>query len=100
LNAPGWAVKLGHSLLPKPDLVFLLDAPPETLQSRKQEVTFDETLRHRNAYLRLVELIPRGHIIDATQPLFEEVSGIRHAVLSYLIERTRRRRSGNTRVTG
>ena len=55
-------------LYPKPDLVILLDAPPEVLWQRKQEGTFEALVKRREEYLRLKEIAPDFAIVDATQP--------------------------------
>jgi len=55
--------------MPKPDLILLLDAPAEILLARKQEVSAQEIVRQREAYLQLVKPLPNGHILDATQPV-------------------------------
>ena len=47
----------------KQDLIFCLDAPPEVIQTRKQEVSFEETTRQREAYRELVSKLPNGQII-------------------------------------
>jgi len=91
LKVPAWTVRLGGYLLPKPDLVFLLDAPAEVLQSRKQEVPLAETERQRQAFLELVKKLPNGHGMDATQNPDKVASDIVAEVLKHLTERTRRR---------
>jgi thymidylate kinase len=68
LRVPNLMVRLGLAVLPKPDLVFLLDAPPEVLRQRKQEVPEVETRRQREAYLNLVQTLPNGVVVDASQP--------------------------------
>ena len=80
-QAVGW-------FIPKPELVVLLDAPAEVLQSRKQEVTFEETARQRQAYLDLVTALPNGHVVDAAQPLNGVVAAVNTVILDYLAERT------------
>ncbi len=67
LNLPLWVLRLGGRLLPRPDLAFLLDAPTEVLQSRKQEVPAAETQRQRDAFLAVVQALPNGRVLDATQ---------------------------------
>jgi len=37
-GGPQWALRLAWSLIPKPHLVILLDAPVEVVRARKQEV--------------------------------------------------------------
>ncbi len=39
-GGPLWLLRLIRRLIPKPDLVNLLDAPPKVLQARKQELSF------------------------------------------------------------
>jgi len=62
---PGWLVRAGYWFVKKPDLVLLLDASAEALQSRKQEVPFAETQRQCEAYRNLFRTLPNGKIISA-----------------------------------
>jgi hypothetical protein len=39
-GGPSWLLRLIWRIIPKPDLLILLDAPPAVLQGRKQEVSF------------------------------------------------------------
>ncbi len=88
LGAPAWAIRLGAALLPMPDLVFLLDAPTAVLQSRKQEVSHQETERQRNAFLSLVKSMRNGHVVDANRPPDEAAASIVRAVLEHLTARS------------
>lgn len=81
LNAPAWAVRLGAALLPKPDLVFLLDASTHVLQSRKQEVSAAETSRQREVFLALVKTLKNGHVVDANRSLDDVVADIAQTIL-------------------
>jgi len=83
-------------LLPKPDLVFLLDAPPEVLQARKQEVPLDETRRQREAYRALAARLPNAKIIDCTQPVAAVVRDIAGHVLDYLEQRQGKSRGSSS----
>ena len=67
-GGPAWTLHLLWHLIPKPDLVVLLDASPEVLQARKQEVPFEVTARQCQAYLSLVRTLRNGRIVDANQP--------------------------------
>jgi thymidylate kinase len=78
-------------LAPSPDLVLVFDAPPELVQSRKQDVPFEETLRQRLAYLALAERLPQARVIDASQPLDDVIADVREAIVDRVRERTRRR---------
>ena len=64
--------------MPQPDLVFFLDAAPEVLLSRKQEVSLEALEKSRAAYLKLAASHSRFRIIDASCPpdqVVEEVFG-------------------------
>lgn len=88
-------VALAHwigKLVPKPDLWILLDAPAEVLQARKQEVPFEETIRQREAYLKLVKGMKNGVVVDASRDLEDVVTDVNAAILGFMAERTRKRR--------
>jgi thymidylate kinase len=80
-------VRAWFRFLPKPDLVFLLDAPPEVLRARKQEVPLDEVRRQREAFRALAAGLPNATIVDATQPSEAVVRAIIRQVLEYLEKR-------------
>ncbi len=90
-GGPVWLLRLIWLLIPKPDLILLLDAPPALLQERKQEVSFEETARQRNAYLALVRSMENGRIIDATQQLNSVADDAAEVVIGHLTMRVRRR---------
>ena len=87
-NGPTWLPQLIWRVLPKPDLVILLDAPAEVLQSRKQEVPFEVTLQQAAAYRQLVGALPFGRVVDASAPFPEVVA----AVNDLLLKATQHRR--------
>jgi thymidylate kinase len=78
-------------LIPKPDLVILLDAPTEVLQSRKQEVSFEETERQRQAFLEVVQCLPNGHVVDASQPVETVARETEQILLTWLEQRLKKR---------
>jgi len=90
-KGPQWMLRLAWRLARKPDLVFLLDAPPEVVQARKKEVAFEETVRQRDAYRKLVQAMPYGHIIDSTQPVADVVADVERIIFEFMAERTARR---------
>ena len=83
--------RLLFRLLPAPDLVFLLAAPPEVLHSRKQEVPVAETKRQCDAYQAIVSTLPQGNIIDATKPPDEVAANVLRRVLEFMTARQKRR---------
>jgi thymidylate kinase len=91
LQPPSAIIRFAFRLLRTPDLVFLLDAPPEVLHARKPELTLEETRKGREAYLELVRSLPNGRVIDATQPLDTVVRQITLETLRYLEARQVRR---------
>jgi thymidylate kinase len=95
---PSWLLRLIWRLVPKPDLVILLDAPAEVLQVRKQEVPFEETARQRAAYLRLVGTMRNGHVIDVTRTLEEVIDDVNDIILRHLTTRIARRLGLEPRV--
>ena len=86
-GGPRWAAQLVGKLIPQPQLWLLLDAPPEVLRARKQEVTPEETARQRQAYLDFVRKQKRDGVIDASQELNQVIAdagdAIRGAVIEY-----------------
>ena len=90
-GGPRSVLHLVWSVIPKPDLVILLDAPTEVLRARKQEVSLRETERQRHAYRECVAMLPNGHVVDAAQPLDRVVAAVGTVVLGFLTSRTLRR---------
>jgi thymidylate kinase len=90
-GGPAWIPRLIWHVMPKPDLVILLNAPPEVIQSRKQEVSFRETERQCEAYLSPVSSLPNGHVVDASQAQDAVVVDVSQIIFSYLSMRLLRR---------
>jgi thymidylate kinase len=89
LKVPMFLVRLGYHLIKKPDLVFLLDAPGEILQQRKQEVPLVETQRQREAYLSLIRRVPNAHVLDAAQSADKVASDCIKLILDFMAARVR-----------
>jgi thymidylate kinase len=79
-GAPLWTARLVGRLMPRPKLWILLDAPAEVLQSRKQEVTLEESARERQAYLAFVRNQRKHAIVDASQPLDQVIADVEDAI--------------------
>jgi len=90
-GAPLWIARLVGWFIPRPDLIILLDAPVEVLHERKLEVPLEETRRQCDAYLKLVQSLPNGHVVDASKPLQEVVRQVEDIVLDYMDKRTAKR---------
>lgn len=94
LQPPCSVLKLAFRRLPQPDLVFLLDAPVQVLQSRKPEVTPEECQRQRDAYRAVIAQLPNAHLVNCTQSIDAVVRTILGETLRYL-ERRQLQRSGS-----
>lgn len=68
-GGPRWLAKLTSNLMPQPDLVIFLDAEPDVLLSRKQEVSREALEKNRSAYLNYAKSITKFKKIDASLPL-------------------------------
>lgn len=90
-GGPRWLLDAIWALMPMPDLVILLNAPAEVLQSRKQEVPYEVTARQLLGYLRLVRPLANGRIIDAAQPKQQVCNDACQAILRALEGRIERR---------
>ena len=76
-------------LAPRPDLNVLLDAPAESVQRRKQEVSLAESQRQRVAYRKLLASLPNTLVIDASGPIAEVTQNVDTAILSVTLRATR-----------
>jgi len=90
-GGPMWLLRVIWRFVPQPDLIVLLDAPPEVLQARKQEVPFEESARQREAYRSLVRSMENGHVVDSTRPLEQVVGDVSDIILGSLSARIARR---------
>jgi O-antigen/teichoic acid export membrane protein/thymidylate kinase len=85
-----WLLKLICRLVPRPDLVILLDAPADVIRARKQEVSAEETRRQCAAYRLLVAGLPNAHVVDAAMPIPQVVTAVEDVILGSLARRSAR----------
>ena len=86
----GGPMRLAHfvgRIIPQPHLVILLDAPPEVLRARKQELPLEEVTRQREAFLDLVRALPNGYVVDTSRPLDEAAEEVEKIILGYMESR-------------
>jgi thymidylate kinase len=70
----GWMLMHAY---PRPDLLVLLDAPPEVLFARKGEGTLASLARRREDYLGLADALDRSFaVVSATQPVDAVVADV------------------------
>ncbi len=60
---PDWLFRLGLSVVPKPDLVVLLDNDPEVIWRRKKELPIEEVRRQIAQYRRIVSGTSVGYVV-------------------------------------
>ena len=66
-------------LIPKPDIVFILDADTEVIWNRKREVPVEEVARQRMAYASILDMDLNGVLINVDRDvntIVEEVAGL------------------------
>jgi thymidylate kinase len=90
-GGPMWLVKQIGKFIVKPDMVIYLDVPPEILQERKKDVTFEESKRQREEYRKLMTGLNNSVVIDGTQPLDGVVADVNKAVLDFMTRRMEKR---------
>jgi serine acetyltransferase/thymidylate kinase len=78
-------------MVPAPDVWLVLDAPAHVLQSRKQEVSAEESEEQRRAYLALAARLDDAVVIDASRNLEEVAADVDQAVIAWLERRVERR---------
>ena len=95
-SGPMWLARWLGKLIPKPDLWIFLDVPAEILQTRKQDVSFEESVRQRDEYRKLFGKIKNGIIVDGTQSLDDVVADVNHAMVDFMTKRTEDRFLGES----
>jgi thymidylate kinase len=90
-GGPMWLAQALHSVIPKPDLVLVLDANEEVFLSRKQEVPPDEVRRQRHLYRTFTGGYTSTRVMDASRPISQVTAESAGVILKYLSERLERR---------
>jgi thymidylate kinase len=75
-GGPLWLARLASRLMPQPNVVVFLDADPDVLLARKQEVSRDALAKAREKYLVLAASHPRFRVVDASQPLEKVIEDV------------------------
>ncbi len=93
-SGPAWILKALWRVAPKPDLLFVLDAPAEVIQARKKEVAPAETARQRDGYRAVAAGLPNAHVVSTDRPLAEVVGEVNGVVLDLMKSRVAKRLEG------
>lgn len=91
MTLPAKSAKLGYFFVPKPDMVLLLDAQPDVIRARKQEVSPGETHRQCKAYRQLIRRIPQGRVLDANASPGRVADDALNMIMQFLTQRAVRR---------
>jgi O-antigen/teichoic acid export membrane protein/thymidylate kinase len=75
-------------ITPKPDLLIVLDAPPQIIQARKSEVTLQETTRQCLEYRSLACELPVATVVDTSVTLTQTVRNIASIIINHMAART------------
>jgi thymidylate kinase len=75
--------RLAERLLPKPDLIIVLDAPGEVVRDRKAERGLKELEQLRSEYLAIGDVLPSVAIVDATRTDGEVQEAVVDAISSF-----------------
>lgn len=84
---PKWLIRALSPLLPKPDVVLVLDAPDETILSRKREISQQEIRRQRQDYRELASKIRNSKLIRTDEEIATVVSRVSQAITGLLVQR-------------
>ena len=90
-SGPRWILSALWKVAPKPDLLFVLDAPADVIQRRKTEVTPAETARQREGYRAVAAALPNAHIVSTDRPLAAVVAEVNGLCLAYMAARVAKR---------
>ena len=95
-GGPTWLLPLVTKTLPRTESVFLfLDAPPEVILERKQEVEPAEVRRQLKAYQKLADALPNAFLIRTDRDLRSTTLEVAHSITDYLGRRFQRRYGTN-----
>jgi len=90
-GGPRWLAEFVGRLIPKPDLILILDAPEQVTLSRKQEVPLEELRRQRNSYLQWPKRCSAACVIDAADAPLSVAERATRAVLDHMEKRLKGR---------
>lgn len=88
-GGPLWLVRSLGYLVPKPDLILVLDAPEEVVFSRKQEIDTAELGRQRRLYAACKGKGCITRVIDASGSILQVTHAAAGAVIDQLSQRGR-----------
>ena len=92
-NLPECIPALFSWSIPKPDIVFILEAPADVLYQRKQELTIEEINEVNSQFRKNSKYFGNSYFINVNRSVEDITREIRMIVIKYLTERENRRRT-------
>ena len=68
--------------MPHPKIVFYLDASPEVIYKRKQELSLDEIYRQNKIFKKLTSSHKRFVVLDSNRPVEQSVNEATRLILN------------------
>lgn len=79
-----------HNVYPEPDLVILLDAPPEVIHARTEETSVKYLADRREVFLRLGATMRKFFVVDVDRPIDDVYEDVADIVTNHLRDKHRR----------
>lgn len=84
---PHWLLRYVSWFVPKPDLIILLNANPEEIYRRKDELTIDEIKRQQDVMCKIGRWLPNCIWVNTEKGISETVQQAQSAMLSAMSKR-------------
>lgn len=89
-SLPNWFPLAFEWMIPKPDMVFVLDGSPEVLYERKKELPIEELSRQCSVFRQLAQKEKNFHLVDVNRDLDAIVDDITRTILKETARKTAR----------
>jgi thymidylate kinase len=86
-GGPMWIPRALNRMVPKPDMVIVLDAPEHALLERKQELELQELGRQRTRYLGIQKEQSNTTVISTTEGVDAAVRDVCSSIVTFLAQR-------------
>jgi thymidylate kinase len=93
-RTPKWYLRLCERLVPRPDLVFLLDREPGEIFARKPELTPEEIGLQQNLIREEFTGRPEVRVVDARTGLDATVRTVENLIIEHLVRQSPAQRGG------
>lgn len=87
-NFPQWVPYVFSSLIPKPDLIFILNGSADCLYERKQELTKEELRRQIKEYKKIAGKYSNAYLINVERDIESIVKEVTEKILRYCNKET------------